>query len=285
MGGIRKEISFSPEHLHGISLARSFDHLNRLILELLIGVMGIWFLLGGGETDRIVGLGVAWAALVASETLSSGAGWGLLYHFGPGVLIGAIFFISALPAIWHSNSDEAKGFTYSAIRAATFCALLIGVYSAWHVTPSGDRNHPRYVKALQRSGDLDRYIHEIESEFSGFEPEKVLLGVGNWVYLQSDTLQKDRAVSLADQPFAGIYENFDFTLARIRGKAYDKILLQNFNSPRFLYEWELWKRPSGFREAILDNYVAVKQIAPPADNPALQNYVLMADEVTVFVPR
>jgi hypothetical protein len=165
------------------------------------------------------------------------------------------------------------------------CSLVLAVFAVWNVVPSGDANHPRYVKKYERPADVYRYIRDIEREFEGLPADKVLLGVGSWIYLREGVLQKDRAVSLADQPPAGTYTNFDVTTARLRQRTYDKLLLQNFHTPYFLYEWATWPRESGFRAAVLEHYDEVGTIEPAQGSPYVERDIQLADPVSVFVPK
>jgi hypothetical protein len=287
MGGERKRIVFSPDS-YSISLVRSADHLIRVWAEIFVGVIGGWFLLRGGGQNarRVAALAGAWLALVAGEAVSSGASWSVLYHFGPGVLTGAIFMFAALPAVWTETAENKTEFplAFRWARVFVLTGAVAAIFLAWNVVPNGDKNHPRYFRGVQASADVDRYVADIEREFEGQEIEKVLLGVGNWIYLRRDVLQKDRAVSLADQPLRGMYENFDVTVKRIRGKTYRKILVQDFHTPFFLYDWSDWERPSGVRAALLENYVEIRLIEPPKGNQLLASQILNAGAVSVFVP-
>ena len=285
MGGPRKQIVFSPDG-HSISLSRGIDHLLRIWLDIFVGVIGIWLLIRKGEIRRFGALAVAWIVLVASEAVSSGAGWSVLYHFGPGVVVGGIFMFAALPQFWEIKVENDS---YSIIKkwahAIVMIVAVIAIFTAWKVMPTGDKNEARYIRATQLSSDVNRYIADIEREFEGLPTDKVLLGVGSWVYLRDDVLQKDRAVSLADQPYSGNYKNFDVTVERIRNKTYQKILVHDFDSPFFLYEWHDWAKPSGFKNALIENYVEIKRIEAPEGNPSPSLRILNSGPVSVFVPR
>lgn len=285
MGGTRKQIVFSPD-THSISISRGIDHFFRIWLQVFVGIIGIWLLIKKGEIQRFGGLVVAWIALIASEALSSGAGWSVLYHFGPGVVIGGIFIFAALPQFWGAKTENDS---YSVIKqwshALVMIAVVVAIFTAWKVMPTGDKTEDRYIRGTQLSPDVNRYIADIEHEFEGLPTEKVLLGVGSWIYLRDNVLQKDRAVSLADQPYGGNYQNFDVTIGRIRNKTYQKILVQDFDTPFFLYEWHDWSKPSGFKNALIENYVEVKRIEAPTGNPPPSLRILNAGTVSVFIPR
>jgi hypothetical protein len=286
MGGERKAIFFSPDS-YSISISRGIDHVVRAWPEIFVGVIGGWFLLKWGEVRKVGPLVAAWVVLLATEGFSSGAGWSVLYHFGPGILIGAIFMFTVLPQLWERVAGEIGSVPRVVgtwVNAAFMTAAIIAIFSAWHVVPTGDKSSPRYVRGISSFDDVERYVSEIESEFTGLKTEKVLLGVGSWIYLRDDVLQRDRAVALGDQPFGGIYENFDITLNRLRNGTYEKILVQDFHSPYFLYDWSDWPRPSGFRAALSENYVEVRVIEPPK-GATIPLHILNAGPVSVFVRR
>jgi hypothetical protein len=286
MGGVRSQVLLAPD-AYGISLIRIADHFIRMSPEIMIGVAGSWLHLWFGNTKRMLPLILAWMVLIGSEAFSSGAGWETFYHFGPGVLIGAVLLFSALPGIWYRGipvSDKGTGIKRWAYAAFMF-GVTFSVFSIVKAIPTGDKTAPRYVRLNSDVAELDGYISDIEAEFGDLDGHDVLLDVGSWVYLDRGILQKDRAVSLADQAPAGIYQNFEITNERIRNRVYKKILLHDFDSPYFLYEWSDWHRKSGFKENLLANYVALKTIPAPHGSFILARPEMRVGPVTVFVPK
>ncbi|MBP6214170.1 MAG: hypothetical protein KA447_14115 [Pyrinomonadaceae bacterium] len=281
--GARRGIAISPD-TYGISIVRGIDHILRAWPEIFVGVIGGWLLLRQENRRRIGPIIFAWLVLVASEAFSSGAGWGVIYHFGPGALIGATFMFAALPFIWQRELDndvvEPPGRRWA--KGLLLLASVLAIFTAWHVVPTGDKENPRYFRAETRSPDVNRYVAQIEGEFVGYDPRKVLLDVGSWVYLPSDVLQKDRAVSLGDQPPAGIYENIDETVERVRSRTYSKILVHDFHSQFLLYDWGAWPKSSGFRDALLTNYKEVRIIESPNGYPSPSFQISNAGPVSVF---
>lgn len=284
--GARKGLALDPG-APSISLTRVADHLLRVWPELTVGLAGAWLMLRRRGQGAIVGpLLAAWALVVVAEAFASASGWGALYHFGPGVLMGATFAAAALPHIWYGEphqEPEAAGLVW--LRAALLAGAVLTTYMVWDVVPTGDPAAARFARKAGWPADVHRYIREVEREFEGLPAEKVLLAVGSWVYLKDGVLQRDRAVSLADQPPAGNYANFEVTNARIRARVYDKLLLQDFHSDYFTYDWRNWPRPSGFREAVLAHYDEVRTIEAAADSPYTMRDILMADRISVFVPK
>jgi Dolichyl-phosphate-mannose-protein mannosyltransferase len=287
--GARKAITFSPGSRQ-ISILRMLDHTLRAWPELIIGVIGGTLCLRyrRENTRRLGPLWVAWVALILSESFSSGAGWDTVYHFGPGVLIGTTWLLAALPVYWPGKPDTTNGMEFPRVvyftRVLLAMAGVLTLMIALRVVPTGDRNAARYWGRMRQSPDVNRYLADIESEFNGVPPEKVLLDIGNWVYLRNSVLQKDRAISIADQPASGHYENMDVFVSRIRQRAYAKIMVHDLHSPFFIYDWYRWPRSSGVRQALLDNYQEVRTISAPEGKELLPQ-TAFTGPVSVLVPR
>ena len=286
-GGSRKQIGFRADEFN-ISLARSLDHTLRAWMELGLGVIGGWLVLRGSQVIRQLGpVWVAWLALILMQGFLSGVGWSVLYYFGPGVLIGAVWLFAALPRFWPKPeafeigklAKVAYGF-----RCAIAIAGVLTIFLALRVVPTGAYDR-RSWHALTTSPDVYRYIADIEREFEGFPPDKVLLDIGNWIYLRHSVLMKDRAVSLADQPPAGIYRNIDLMADRIRNRTYEKILVRNLHSPNFFYDYSTWLRPSGVKQALEENYEEVRTIPAPQAGIVVLREVTESGPISVLVLR
>jgi hypothetical protein len=286
MGGARKEIGLSPGGNY-ISLTRSLEHLARAWLEIAIGIVGGWLILRERNMRKLGPLWIAWLVLIATEAFSSGAGWGVLYHFGPGVLIGMVWFYTALARLWRStmtSADVEFPRLVALARPLGVVAIVLSLFATLHVLPTSDRYEARYWQR-QPSPDVYRYISDIEREFDGFAADKVLLDIGNWIYLRHSYLAKDRAVSLADQPLTGSYENFNVFLERIRRHVYEKILVHDLHSPFFLYDWDGWPRSSGVRQALKEYYTEVRTIPAPKGDNLLPPMIMHTGPVSVLVPK
>ena len=254
----RKQIFFGPGSF-GFSIARMADHTLQAWFPLAVGVVGGWLLLRGERVRRLGPLWAGWAALVASEAFSSGAGWVELYHFGPGVVLGAVWLLAALPDFWHGSTPGGPG---RAARGVGGVAVVMTVLLALQAVP-GASAAPRSPQR-RPTPDLDRYVAAVEQEFDGLPPDRVLLDVGNWVYLPHGVLQRDRAVSLGEQPPMEMYENLHALRDRLRARAYDKVLVRDFHTPNFLYDYGLWSQSSGVRAALLEHYTEVRTIPAAA---------------------
>jgi hypothetical protein len=257
-------------------------------MEIGIGVVGGLFLLRGKNVRKLGPIWVAWVMLICCQAVTSGINWGPLYHFGPGIVIGTIWLFASLPQLWSPVGTPEVSDPVLAIhrwmRPVIAVLGVVTVFIALRVVPTGDRSQPRYWKRSSLS-DVYRHIADIEREFEGIPADKVLLDVGNWIYLRHSVVAKDRAVSLADQPPGGIYENFDVMVDRIRRKTYSKILVHNLHSPFFFYDWFAWERSSGVRDALLEHYEEVRTIpaAEGSDGPIRR--AMQTGSVSVLVPK
>ena len=137
------------------------------------------------------------------------------------------------------------------------------------------------LKSLQ--SDAYRYISDIEREFEGHSTEDVLLDAGTWIYLKDGVIMKDRSPCIGER---GYSETGDFSgfLKRIEQKKYSKILVRDLHSPFLQYDFGLWRKSSGIRQALLDNYKEIRQIkAVTMENYEHETYLF--SEISILVPR
>jgi hypothetical protein len=257
-------------------------------MEIAIGIVGGLLILQGRNICKLGPIWIAWVMLIISEAVVSGINWGPLYHFGPGVVIGAIWLFSSLPRYWPitkiPEKTELSLCIYNWMKPLMAITAVLTFFVALRVVPTGDKSEARYWKPHSLS-DVYRYIADIEHEFEDIPADKVLLDIGNWIYMRHSVLAKDRAISLADQPPGGIYENLDIMVNRIRQKTYSKILMHDLHSPFFPYDWFAWERSSGVRSALLENYIEIRTIpAVNERNPPLLRS-MQTGPVSVLIPK
>ncbi len=142
-----------------------------------------------------------------------------------------------------------------------------------------------FVRIPLKSHQFDayRYISDIEREFEGHSTEDVLLDAGTWIYLKDGVIMKDRSPCIGER---GYSETGDFSgfLKRIEQKKYSKILVRDLHSPFLQYDFGLWQKSSGIRQALLDNYNEIGQIKAVA----MENYeheTYLFSEISILVPR
>lgn len=278
VGGERSRIGFSAGG-YELSVPRAGDHLLRAWAPLSLGFIGGWILLQRSPTRRAAALWAPWLILVASEAMTSGTGWGALYHFGPGVVIGALWLLVVVPEVW----PETRPVPLRLVSSGWALVAAMGIFLALGAVPSGNPAHQRYWARSVPAGS-DAYISAIESETEGLDPSLVLMDWGNWVYLRSDHLALDRAISMWDFPTVGRYDLLEPLLDRIRSQRYEKILVHRYHLPGFDYDWGNLDRPTGVRAALEENYDEVRVI-PGLEGTQFDPAIMFGGDVSVLVPR
>ena len=245
---------------HGVSPLRSFQHALTAWPYLAIGLLGGAAALRRGETqtspqaNALRGAWVVWIAVIATETYTSGIAW-MLNHIGPGSSIAGVWFMVGLASVWERASET---WVRSAALTASVALGLSGL---------GVIRIP--VQAIP--DDAYRYVRDIEQEFDGVSPNKVLLDAGTWVYMRDGVIMGDRAPSIGERGFKAVAD-LSGILTRIADKHYTKILVRGFHDPDFVYDYYLWPKPSGIRQALQNNYRESRTIRAVADYPQSKNW-------------
>jgi hypothetical protein len=234
-----------------VSVMRSMQHLLRAGLFVAAGLWaGRVLVLPELDRGRVAVWG-SWALVLAIEAYTSGIGF-VMNHLGPGIVLAGCWFLVAMVRVWPRRTPAAPFWRYP-VEQAGAAALVVLLLSGIGLMREPGPSVP---------DDLDRYIAEVEREFSDLPAEQVLMDVGSWIYLREGVLMKDRSapVSLhvgANQPEinrAALAQ----TIERIESKQYRRILARELDSPRTAYDYQ--DRGSGVKDAILDNYRIVRRI-------------------------
>ena len=257
-----------------VSLFRSAQHLLDAGFYVMMGLFGCWVLVLGNGSRRSVALWLSWLLVFGLQTYTTGVAW-VANHMGPGVVLASCWFFVALLRVW----PVAEGHRYwrDRFQEAVAVSLVVLLFGGLGLVRE---------PVSQVPADFNRYVADIEAEFRGVAPEKVLLDNGTWVYLKDNVLMKDRSspVSLhvgKNQPEinrAALAE----TINRIERRAYDKILVRQIFTDQSAYDYQ--DRGSGVKAAILANYVEVRRI--PGVRGIREWWPLqMIAEVSVMVPN
>jgi hypothetical protein len=244
---------------HGVSPLRSFQHVLTAWPYFAAGLLGGAAILRKGALTgpparALQGAWLVWLAIIAAETYTSGIAW-MLNHIGPGSLIGGVWFLAGMASVWEYASAT---WINSAALTATVALFFSGL---------GIVRIP--VKSVP--DDAYRYVHDIEREFQGLPARNVLVDAGSWVYMKSGVIMGDRAPSIGERGFRATGD-FSGILNRIAQKRYAKILVRGFHDTDFVYDYYMWPKPSGIRQALLDNYRETGSIPAVADYPYLKNW-------------
>lgn len=255
---------------HPTSVLRSLQHVLDTWIFFAIGLAGGWFLVVRSGERWLLGPWLVWCLLLAGEAYTSGIAW-MVNHLGPGSLVAGTLGVAALQAAW---SGSTVGAAPPYLRWLGTCAL--GGAIALSLAGIGGVRIP-----LGSVGEsTQRYVADIEAEFAGMDPATVLLDMGSWVYLDAGVVMRDRSAVVGDLGIAGVGE-FDGILSRIHARAYRRILVHDFDTPDLLYDHRLWRRSSGIRAALEQEYQVVRVIPAPTDG--WQHITLHA--ISVLEPR
>lgn len=232
---------------HPVSPLRSIQHLLEVWAYPAGLCLGGLLLLPADRVDRLTGAWVVAAGLFAVEAYTSGIAW-MKNHMGPGSLLAGTWFLAGLVALAWRAEPRVDRFAWA--RAAVATALAVLAFGGLGMVR---------IPAPWLAADTDRYAREIEREFTGMAPERVLLDYGTWTYLDARVVPRDRAAPIGE---AGYTRTADFTglLARIRSRAYDRILVRGYGTGDFAYDHEIWPASSGVRAALEANYREVRRI-------------------------
>ena len=257
-----------------VSLLRGLLHLLQAGMYVIMGLFGGWVLVLRDGSIRNRALWAYWIIIFGMEVYTSGLGWHA-NHLGPGIVIAACWFFPALVRIW-PTAEQTKSWFECRIKQAFAVSSIILALGAMGLIRIPQNPVP---------ADLFRYVDEIEQEFVGLAPEKVLMDTGNWIYLREKVLMKDRSESVGiwvgkNQPIGEKY--LADTIKRIQDKSYDKILARQLDTNQSWYDFQ--DRGSGVKAAILANYQTVGRVAAVQGVETWWPKHLLA-EVLVLVPK
>jgi hypothetical protein len=175
---------------HPVSPLRSFQHVLDTWPYFAAGLLGGLAVLRRRKADALLGAWLISLGLIASEAYTSGIAW-MLNHIGPGCLIAGVWFLAGLATVWGNASESRKPAEWEDwIRAGAVTVSLALVFSGLGLIR---------IPLQPVSGDAYRYVRDIEKQFEGQAPGKVLLDVGSWVYLKDRVIMRDRAPSIGEE--------------------------------------------------------------------------------------
>lgn len=257
-----------------VSLLRSALHLLNAGGYAIMGLFGGWVLVLCDGSTRAKALWGYWFIIFCLEVYTSGLGWHA-NHLGPGIVIAACWFFPALVRVW-PTAEQTKSWLEYRIKQAFAVSAVVLALGALELVRIPRNPVP---------SDLFRYVDDIEKEFVGFAPQKVLMDTGNWIYLREKILMKDRSESVGiwvgkNQQIAHDY--VAETIKRIQEKTYDKILARQLDTDQSWYDFQ--DRGSGVKAAILANYQPIGRVAAVQGIETWWPNHLLA-EVLVLVPK
>ena len=263
---------------HPISPLRSALHGLQAWTYFAALVLGAAAVLRGRRQSPLLGAWLICLLVLASETYTSGLGW-TLNHMGPGSLLAAIWFFAGLASVWElaTESDTAPA-AQNWLRAGALAVTVALLFNGLGFIR---------IPQQQLSQDAYRYVHDIEKEFQGVPANRVLLDLGTWVYWKDRVEVGDRSPSIGARGYAQAGD-FSGILARINSKRYSKILVHGFHSFDFVYDYFLFPKPTGIRQALLDNYQETGKIRGADGPPDVKDWAedpYYFGEITILTPK
>lgn len=253
---------------------RSVQHMLEAWAYFAIGLVGGWVLVRRESQAELLGVWLVALGLLTVETYTSGVAW-MLNHMGPGSLMVGIWFAAALPRLSEAVGSAESGWIARHLRPALAAGVLLLLLQGLGAVR---------IPLTPLGADADRYVRNIETEFAGEDPQRVLMDVGTWPYLESRSVMRDRAPSIGER---GYSQTGDFSgiLGRLSRQEYDKILVRGYQSEDFWYDHASWPVSSGIRAA-LQKYYTVDHVIPPIEIEGPQTYRTYSfGEISVLVPR
>ena len=269
-----QELSKQP-----VAPLRAFQHMLDSWPYFAVGLLGGVTLLRRTRPNGLTGAWLIWIGLITLECYTSGMEW-MHNHIGPGCLMAGIWFLAGLASLWRQPVADSHEFSLTQrwIRMGAVTATIALTFSGLGMVR---------IPLRPVSDDAYRYVNDIEKEFRGMPPEKVLLDTGTWIYARSGVIMGDRASITGMLAMSRIFA-FDGFLSRIAAKRYSRILVHGLHAKDCWYENSLWPHPGGIRQALLDNYREVRRI-PAAQGPeGVNNWAEdphLFDEIAVLEPK
>jgi hypothetical protein len=263
---------------HAFSPLRSFQHGLDAWTYFAALMLGGAAILRGRNTGPLLGAWLACLTVFSSETFTSGWAW-MLNHMGPGSLLSGVWFLAGLASVWHFATESEKTWSLENwVRAAALTATVALMSNGLGLMRIPLRPIP---------DDAYRYVRDIEGQFQGVPATRVLLDLGTWPYIKEKAIVGDRAASIGDRGYAGTGD-FSGLLSRIATKHYSKILVHGYHSFDFVYDYFLFPKPTGIRQALLDNYRETGAIRAVKGNPYLKDWAedpFYFGEISILEPK
>ncbi len=249
-----------------VSLSRLLAQVQDAGLFLLPGLIGGALLLRGEGMKRLFPAWICWLVHVLVSIYTSGIAFRPA-HLGAATMFGAVWFLAGLATLWPAKQEmglpENRATSWWLTAMVPLALFLFMLHC----------DLLRLGPAVP--GGFHRYVAQIEREFAGLPPDKVLLDSGSWVYLFTNTVMKDRESPLGTLWGSGA-SDYQPTLDRFRDHYYARILARK---EMFFF------RDERIRTSLLQYYDEVRTIPSPGVPDAGWFYRALLSEVAVLEPK
>lgn len=252
-----------------VSLTKVLEQVTGAAWYVTLGLLGGAILLRGETFRRLFPVYVCWLILLITTAYTSGVAFRPA-HLGSASMMAAVFFLVALAKVWPEPASDSKSPSPAEqwLRAGVLTACVLLFYTS--------AGFFRIGSAVPQQ--LNRFIADIEKEFTGAPADQVLLDFGSWVYLPQNVVMKDR-----ESPIGTLRgtrtSDFAMTIERIRNRQYPKILARKRldGSDPYLYA------DPRINQALVENYREVRVIRSPGV-PSWWLYRPLLADVAVLEP-
>jgi hypothetical protein len=253
---------------HVVTAAQMLDRFSEAAWLLFPGLFGGWILLREGGDRRLLGVWIGWLVMTLAGVYTSGITFHPA-HLGPSTIVAGCFGLAALAKLWSEAEPEKRSLAHGWLQVGLCAVTAVLVFAGLGLV-----RRP----GAETSSDVDRYAKAIEQEFQDLPPQRVLLDLGDWIYLREGIVMKDRAPILVTHRVPH-YSDF---LDRLRRQEYARILVHYLPDGKLQYDLG-GKR--GIENELRLHYHEVRRI--PAAR-GVENWLyswMMLGDIGVFEPN
>lgn len=259
--------------------ARSIQHFIDIRAYIVLGCGGALLMLRGSNFARLFGLWLIWLLIMLLALYTGGINF-MRHHMGPASLIAGMWFMAGVLRAWPSPvRDGEASFQFEPWFRGAIAAIVVALLAGSGLGILRSAKPPL-------NADAYRYLAAIEGEFEGVAVGDVLLDLGSFAYLESNTVMKDRASPIAER---GSTDTGDLSgvVARFSEQRYAKLLLRNYGTDNFWYDHPSWSASSGIQKLLESRYRVVGRIPAVAEPQSLwsRTPAYGFGEITILVPR
>lgn len=251
---------------HVVSFVKLNERFADAAWNILLGLFGGLFLLRGERFSRLIPLWIGWLVMLLGGLYTTGVTF-FPTHLGPASMVGGCFALVALATLWPSSDDAGSASAVQWLQTAAGCGAVLLVFAGMGFMRS---------ERLTVNPDLQRYVREIGREFEGLPADRVLIDMGEWIYMRQNVVAKDRMAMLNTHrtPHYGLID-------RIRRKEYIRILVHLLRNGEYSYELG---GERNIQKELLIHYRVVRRIPGIRGMENWRYYYMSMSDIVVLEP-